>query len=439
MEGTTLDGATINAWVAHFSLENRRVAGEMIATKIATLTSQTVFTLAIGSAENDTYNKCMAIISDKVSGVQKATVYIEDYVGSSRTVTLVKAPGFTIAADDNITINALTAHIPDLVWDEPLTGANHNVATSAGRRLRNIQDFGIYDMASVWVDEINGNSTGIIDGEDATVTNRANDFDNAQIVAASIGLDNIHVQSGNTITLSSTLNGYRVWGKLYNIILGGQDIGNTLFEGGSSLSGTGTGTNPEIEHFKIGVATLPPCRIINCQLTSTLTLGSTGAYRILDSESGVAGAAAPTIIGPGAGGTTLEVRDWDGGLTLNGLASGNVITIDGTLGTITLNGADASVEIRGTYKSLVNNLTGSPTVNTDGALKGKDLSDIVVKLPSKDYLAGTNNPDGDIEADEMTGELEVIISSAAITEIAEQVSTDAFDALIRKNLLVFQE
>jgi hypothetical protein len=58
------------------------------------------------------------------------------------------------------------------IWDRVLTGATHNIANSAGRRLRNIQDFGIYDMASVWVDEAGGSSSGTVDGEDATVTNR---------------------------------------------------------------------------------------------------------------------------------------------------------------------------------------------------------------------------------------------------------------------------
>jgi hypothetical protein len=43
-----------------------------------------------------------------------------------------------------------------------------------------------------------------------------------------------------------------------------------------------------------------------------------------------------------------------------------------------LNGADATVEIRGSYKSIVNNLTGSPTVNIGGAWKGSDIADTLV-------------------------------------------------------------
>jgi hypothetical protein len=65
------------------------------------------------------------------------------------------------------------------------------------------------------------------------------------------------------------------------------------------------------------------------------------------------------------------------------------------------------------------------------------IDQIIAKLPSKDYLTGTANADGDIEADEMTGEVPATISSAAITEIASQVSTDAFGNIIQSKLLTF--
>jgi hypothetical protein len=110
IEGTTVDGATINAVVGHFSLDNRMVAGKMVSTDIASLASQTSFTLDVGSADNDAYNGCTAIISDIASGVQKCYGIISDYVGNTKTVTLAADPGiFTIAAGDNITIIAASA------------------------------------------------------------------------------------------------------------------------------------------------------------------------------------------------------------------------------------------------------------------------------------------------------------------------------------------
>lgn len=105
IEGTTVDGGTINAVVGQFSLDNRMAAGKLVSTHIATLASQTSFTLDVGSADNDAYNGAVAIISDLASGIQRAHALILDYVGGSKTITLDADPGiFTMAQDDNITI-----------------------------------------------------------------------------------------------------------------------------------------------------------------------------------------------------------------------------------------------------------------------------------------------------------------------------------------------
>ena len=79
-------------------------------------------------------------------------------------------------------------------------------------------------------------------------------------------------------------------------------------------------------------------------------------------------------------------------ITVSGLQSGDTITINGRLGTVTLNGADATVEIRGSYKSIVNNLTGSPTVNIDGAWKGSDIAD--TKVVTDQLTAADAEPTG---------------------------------------------
>lgn len=76
------------------------------STTIAVVTSQTVFTLTAGSADNDAYNGAICIISDAVTAVQKAFVRVSDYVGATRTVTLESAPAFTIVATDSVAIVA---------------------------------------------------------------------------------------------------------------------------------------------------------------------------------------------------------------------------------------------------------------------------------------------------------------------------------------------
>ena len=110
IEGVTVDAATLNPFVGHFSIENRHVAGVLQKTTIATLASQTSFTLTAGSADDDAYNDCTIVVSDIASAIQKCVGRISDYTGITKTVTLVADPGiFTMAASDQVSIIATSA------------------------------------------------------------------------------------------------------------------------------------------------------------------------------------------------------------------------------------------------------------------------------------------------------------------------------------------
>ena len=79
----------------------------LLNTTIATLASQTSFTLTAGSADDDTYNNTTIIITDQSTSTQKAVGSILNYTGSSKTVTLSEDPGiFTMAVGDTIDILA---------------------------------------------------------------------------------------------------------------------------------------------------------------------------------------------------------------------------------------------------------------------------------------------------------------------------------------------
>ena len=109
VSSVTVDGVTVNFVAAVFSLENRRTAGELVRTTIATLASQTSFTLTAGSADDNAYNGCMAVVRDAASSVQCAVGWVFDYTGSTRTVTLGVDPSvYTMATGDSITILAGT-------------------------------------------------------------------------------------------------------------------------------------------------------------------------------------------------------------------------------------------------------------------------------------------------------------------------------------------
>lgn len=97
----TVDSQTMSFIAASFEIGYE---GSWIDTYIATLASQTSFTINSGPAEDDALNGHWAIIHDAASAVQSARVLISDYTGSSKTVTLAAGATFTAAAKDNISI-----------------------------------------------------------------------------------------------------------------------------------------------------------------------------------------------------------------------------------------------------------------------------------------------------------------------------------------------
>ena len=80
-------------------------AGLLQRTTIATLASQTSFTLTAGSADNSAYVGCRVVIQDASTAAQKAAGIISAYTGATKTVTLAADPGiFTIATTDIVNI-----------------------------------------------------------------------------------------------------------------------------------------------------------------------------------------------------------------------------------------------------------------------------------------------------------------------------------------------
>jgi hypothetical protein len=76
----------------------------LLNTTIATLSTQTSFTLTDGPAEDDALNGSVLVIHDIASAVQMAQVAVLDYAGATKTVTLAAGATFTAAAGDNVSV-----------------------------------------------------------------------------------------------------------------------------------------------------------------------------------------------------------------------------------------------------------------------------------------------------------------------------------------------
>lgn len=97
----TVDSQTVRFVAAVFEIGYPEA---IINTNIATLASQTSFTLTNGPAEDDALNGCWVIIHDIASAVQLGLAFVLDYTGSTKTVTLSAGTTFTAAAGDNISV-----------------------------------------------------------------------------------------------------------------------------------------------------------------------------------------------------------------------------------------------------------------------------------------------------------------------------------------------
>ncbi|MCA9245017.1 MAG: hypothetical protein KDA32_13755, partial [Phycisphaerales bacterium] len=223
-----------------------------------------------------------------------------------------------------------------------------------------------YANASVWVDEANGTSSGTSLGSDGIVSNRSDDFDNAQDIADALVYQTITIATGNSITLSDDLEGYQLLGRGSTLAFGSQNVGGSIFREFGSLSGVGTTTGAIVflqDSLIRGATTLPPFVADHLGIGATLTIGSAGDFDCYDCYSLVAGAAAPTIdMGAAVGATTLQLRRWSGGLTLNNVATGDVVSVDAVSGgTITINGTGGTVHIRGMV-NVTDGSSGSVTI-----------------------------------------------------------------------------
>jgi hypothetical protein len=79
----------------------------ILSTSIATLTSQTNFTLSDGSIDDKAYEGLTIIIEDFATSDQKAIGVVDTYTGGTKTVVLLEDPGvFTMAATDKVYILA---------------------------------------------------------------------------------------------------------------------------------------------------------------------------------------------------------------------------------------------------------------------------------------------------------------------------------------------
>ncbi len=118
------------------------------STTIATLASQTSFTLTSASANDDAYNKATIIIKDAVTDTQKCFTTVQDYTGATKTITLKADPlsGFVMAVGDAVYLyaNDGTADDIDLILADTDELQTDDIPTT----LSGLNDLSAADVAT---------------------------------------------------------------------------------------------------------------------------------------------------------------------------------------------------------------------------------------------------------------------------------------------------
>ena len=260
--------------------------------------------------------------------------------------------------------------IAKAVWDRVLSGATHNIAASAGRRLRALQDFGLYEGGLVWIDTLNG-TPGTTDFENGTVTNPVDNIADALIIRASIGLPGFHVQPGSSFTLAASAAGFEIMGIGYTIALGGQSLSGTLIQG-ATVSGNDSGTNAIHTQYTDCIMTTNTLGLHNtkdCDYEAGTTLAEAGTYTWRRPLSKVPGGGSPYVDFESAAETKgLNIRGIFGGIEIRNYNAGggtHTMTLGGTGQRIfAATCAGGTLEQRGQFKET-DNAGGAVTVVRD--------------------------------------------------------------------------
>lgn len=267
-----------------------------------------------------------------------------------------------------------------------------------------------YANGKVWVDTVNG-----VSGTEPFVNGVADQavdlWTSAVTIAASIGLSDFHIINGSTIVLTGSSNNFSLFGDNWVLDVNDQDIADVHVQG-AHVSGEGTSTTEvHFEGCDVGDMSVQLGHFDFCSFEGTLIMALAGDYNYHDCYSKVPGALAPAFTKTPGQEITAQWRRWSGGLTLANIEAGDVFTISGEMGTVTLTGADGIVEIRGTYKNIIDDRTGTPTLNTDGALRGASVAAI---------LAGTDA----LQADDVPGLIDTLndLSASDITNAVPTVN-----------------
>lgn len=264
------------------------------------------------------------------------------------------------------------------ILDEVNTGATHNVTNSLGRQIRETRETNVYADNRIWIDTING-AAGTTDFENGTLDNPVDSIDDANTLAASLGINRFMILNGSSITFVAGQTSQNFFGDNWTLALGGQSIVGTKISG-ATVTGiaSGTGTLQIFENCRMGaVSYIKDTHIQGCSLSGTQTLVEAGDIFFDQCHSAVAGMGSVTFdFGAALNSSNLNVRHHSGGWTIANMGAGTgtyeaSFEGDGQIIWAASCSATSNASIRGNWK-ITDQASGAVTETLDDNQTGVD-------------------------------------------------------------------
>lgn len=301
--------------------------------------------------------------------------------------------GYSLAATGLDLITATSTAfvaIAKAVWDRVLTGALHNIAASAGRRLRGLQDFQTYS-SYIWIDTIDG-VAGIIAGENGTENNPVLTWADALTLEALTETPSkrFHAANDSSLTLTASIASYSMLGTGWTLVLNGQVMDDAYITG-PKVSGTGINStgHTHLDFAEFDTCTLGNIHCHNAHINATINMANTGDYFFGESHSGVVGVGQPIFNFGAVGAQNLALRDWDGSVEIQNMAAGDNCSIDGTGRKVVINAncTGGTLVIAGVF-DLEDNSGGAVTIEDNARVDYDQIRHSVWRDTLTTYVDG---------------------------------------------------
>lgn len=224
-----------------------------------------------------------------------------------------------------------------------------------------------YEGGAIWYDDENVNTNTVV-GIDGTPQNPVSSFAALDALLTATRLHKVEVAPGSTLSPTGAQNGRVFSGVGWNLALSGRQYNDCTIIG-AKISGNSSGSgNAFVACYYDAAVQLGPCRMSGCGLgAGTMTIASAGDYQLDDCRSRVPGASTPVIDFSAYGATNMGIRNYSGGISLQNLAVGDVVSVGGPdLGTVSVSGSGGSVDVRGSGKPVNDGSAGTVTIVQTG-------------------------------------------------------------------------